>query len=204
MSMFLNSRKNLETKQVTEIIRVREIMEELVPSNYVKGTINIKGKVIPVMEIGFSLKKDHIELIDNSNIVVIDIKVIDPAENGVVMDVIKKNIDTLGGTYLIKKVRKKGTITMVKLKINLTSIEGLEISAGSIKYIIPINCVKESLKISGKDTIESSSDMITIKGENYPVFLIHKLFNIKTEISSQDKGIMLIMEGYTKSNCQFK
>lgn len=62
-----------EIKYVTEIIGIQEITEVPELPNYVKGIINLRGKIIPVMDVRLRFKKEPIEYNDRTCIVVIDI-----------------------------------------------------------------------------------------------------------------------------------
>jgi len=62
-----------EIKYVTEIIGIQEITEVPELPVYVKGIINLRGKIIPVMDVRLRFKKVAIEYNDRTCIVVIDI-----------------------------------------------------------------------------------------------------------------------------------
>jgi len=62
-----------EIKYVTEIIGIQEITEVPELPIYVKGIINLRGKIIPVMDVRLRFKKEPIEYNDRTCIVVIDI-----------------------------------------------------------------------------------------------------------------------------------
>ena len=64
----------IEIKFVTEIIGIQDITEVPELPNYVKGIINLRGKIIPVIDVRFRFKKDPKEYNDRTCIVVIDIK----------------------------------------------------------------------------------------------------------------------------------
>jgi purine-binding chemotaxis protein CheW len=62
----------IEIKNVTEIIGIQEItgVPELPP--HVKGIINLRGKIIPVIDIRLKFKKEPIEYNDRTCIIVIE------------------------------------------------------------------------------------------------------------------------------------
>jgi len=62
-----------EIKYVTEIIGIQEITEVPELPIYVKGIINLRGKIIPVMDVRLRFKKEPREYNDRTCIVVIDI-----------------------------------------------------------------------------------------------------------------------------------
>ena len=64
----------IEIKDVTEIIGIQEITNMPELPSYVKGIINLRGKIIPVMDVRLRFKKHPIEYNDRTCIIVIDIK----------------------------------------------------------------------------------------------------------------------------------
>lgn len=69
-----NEAYGIEINHVTEIIGIQEITEVPGMPDYVKGIINLRGKIIPVIEVRLRFKKEAIEYNDRTCIIVIDIK----------------------------------------------------------------------------------------------------------------------------------
>ncbi|MGF7143155.1 purine-binding chemotaxis protein CheW [Anaerotaenia torta] len=63
----------IEIRHVTEIISLQAITEIPELPEYVRGIINLRGKIIPVMDIRLRFKKDVLEYTERTCIVVIDI-----------------------------------------------------------------------------------------------------------------------------------
>ena len=64
----------LEIKYVTEIIGIQAITEVPELPEYIRGIVNLRGKIIPVMDVRLRFKKDFKEYNDRTCVVVIDIK----------------------------------------------------------------------------------------------------------------------------------
>jgi purine-binding chemotaxis protein CheW len=64
----------IEIKYVTEIIGIQEITSIPELPEHIKGIINLRGKIIPVMDVRLRFKKNAIEYNDRTCIVVVDIK----------------------------------------------------------------------------------------------------------------------------------
>ena len=64
----------IEIKYVTEIIGIQAITEIPELPQYIKGIINLRGKIIPVMDIRLRFKKEPKEYNDRTCIVVVDMK----------------------------------------------------------------------------------------------------------------------------------
>lgn len=74
--------------------------------------------------------------------------VTDTSGRGVGMDVVKTNLDRLGGFIDINSKPGKGTIIRIKLPLTLAIIQSLLISAGKERYAIPQANVVELMRIS--------------------------------------------------------
>ena len=64
----------IEIKFVTEIIGIQPITEVPELPAYVKGIINLRGKIIPVMDVRLRFKKKAMEYNDRTCIIVIEVK----------------------------------------------------------------------------------------------------------------------------------
>lgn len=64
----------IEIKYVTEIVGIQKITEVPELPNYVKGIINLRGKIIPVVDVRLRFKKESIAYNDRTCIVVIEVK----------------------------------------------------------------------------------------------------------------------------------
>jgi two-component system chemotaxis sensor kinase CheA len=132
-------------------------------------------------------------------------KVTEFSGRGVGMDVVKKNIESIGGNIVIDSTLGEGTTIVIKIPLTLAIIDGMEIAVGKTKYTIPTTSIRESFKPSSKSVTEDcdGNEIIMIRGQCYPVLRIHRVFNIQTEITSIEDGIMVMIDGDLKSSCLF-
>jgi len=68
-----NESYGIEVKYVTEIIGMQAITEMPELPEYVKGVINLRGKIIPVMDVRLRFKKEPREYNDRTCVIVVDI-----------------------------------------------------------------------------------------------------------------------------------
>jgi two-component system chemotaxis sensor kinase CheA len=124
---------------------------------------------------------------------------------GVGMDVVKKNIDSIGGTISIESTPGNGSTISIKIPLTLAIIDGLEVAVGKSKYTIPITTIRESFKPKENEVIADSegNEMIMIRGEAYPIYRLHRIFNIKTNVTLATNGILVMVEDNTKAACLF-
>jgi purine-binding chemotaxis protein CheW len=64
----------IEILYVTEIVGIQPITQVPELPEYIKGIINLRGKIIPVMDVRLRFKKTSVDYNDRTCIVVIDIK----------------------------------------------------------------------------------------------------------------------------------
>ena len=124
----------IEIYHVTEIIGIQEITEVPGLPDYVKGIINLRGKIIPVVEVRLRFKKEAIVYDDRTCIIVIDIKditvglIIDSVSE--VLTILSENIvsppDTRTGfqNNYVKGIGKVGN--SVKLLLDCEKLLGEE------------------------------------------------------------------------------
>ncbi len=132
-------------------------------------------------------------------------KVTEFSGRGVGMDVVRKNIEKVGGSVSIESTAGIGTTITVKIPLTLAIIDGMEISVGKSFYTIPMTAIKESFKANEKDLINDpdGNEMIMIRGECHPIIRLHRLFGVKTEIEELCKGIIIMVESDTQAACIF-
>lgn len=124
---------------------------------------------------------------------------------GVGMDVVKKNIEQVGGSVFVESKAGMGTSIIIKIPLTLAIVDGMEVSTGASVYTIPITSIKESFKPNEKDLLKDTdgNEMIMIRGNCYPVIRLHRLFNIETPIQDLCRGIMVMVDGDEKTACLF-
>lgn len=64
----------IEIKYVTEIIGIQAITEIPELPDYIKGIINLRGKIVPVIDVRTRFKKEPKEYNDRTCVIVVDIK----------------------------------------------------------------------------------------------------------------------------------
>lgn len=124
---------------------------------------------------------------------------------GVGMDVVKKNVEAVGGTITITSEFGKGSCTTLKIPLTMAIVDGMEISVGKSMFTIPIANIRQSFKAQKEDIIldASGNEIIKCMDDFYPIVRIHQLYNIETEITNIEDGILIWVEASDKSYCLF-
>jgi two-component system chemotaxis sensor kinase CheA len=120
----------------------------------------------------------------------------DVSGRGVGMDVVKRNIQALGGSVEIDSAPGAGTRMSIRLPLTLAILDGLSVRVGEQTFIIPLNHIVESLQPAADDvkTVRNQDKVIHVRGEYLPVLASHEIFNIAPQPADAGKGIMVILE----------
>lgn len=124
---------------------------------------------------------------------------------GVGMDVVKKNIEQVGGVVSISSELGEGTCTTLKIPLTMAIVDGMEIAVGNSIFTIPIHNIRQSFKISASEIIHNvdNSEVIKRMDEFYPVFRLYELYGLETDITNIEDGIIIWVESGDKSYCLF-
>lgn len=115
---------------------------------------------------------------------------------GVGMDVVKQNIEQVGGTLYVESEEGVGTSFIIRIPLTLAIIDGMKMAVGDTVFTVPIAAIKESLLARGSKIISDTDkgEMIIVRGTCFPVIRLYKHFGIDTKLSDLDDGIMLLVE----------
>jgi len=121
---------------------------------------------------------------------------------GVGMDVVMRNIQTIGGSVLIDSVPGQGTTISLKIPLTLAIIDGMTIQVGRSQYTIPINSIREAFLVREDELIcdPEGNEMIFIRGQCHPLLRLYQLYN-QTGAQTIEDGIVLQVEHNGESIC---
>ncbi|MDC8445329.1 MAG: chemotaxis protein CheW [Nitrosomonas sp.] len=123
-------------------------------------------------------------------------KVTDVSGRGVGMDVVKRNIQSMGGRVEVNSVFGVGTRITIRLPLTLAILDGLSVTVGDQMFIVPLTYITESLQPSENDirTISGRGRVVQVRGEYLPVIALHEVFNIRPKSSEIKDGILVILD----------
>jgi two-component system chemotaxis sensor kinase CheA len=123
-------------------------------------------------------------------------QVTDVSGRGVGMDVVKRNIEGLGGTVGIKTVAGMGTTFTLKLPLTLAIIEGMTVRVGQDTYIVPLLSILESIqpKQNMIKTLVGKGELVNVRGTYLPMIRLYDVFCLHPEITDPTAAILLILE----------
>ncbi|WP_298010236.1 chemotaxis protein CheW [uncultured Aquabacterium sp.] len=123
-------------------------------------------------------------------------EVTDVSGRGVGMDVVKKNITSLGGTVEIDSAEGYGMRVAVRLPLTLAIMDGMSVGVGEEVYILPLSSVVESFQVSPEmvKTIGGSGRVVEVREEYMPVIELEKVFQVPRFDWEHNSGIMVVVE----------
>ena len=124
-------------------------------------------------------------------------QITDISGRGVGMDVVKTNINKLGGVIRLETGLGIGTTITIVLPLTLAILDGLDIAVGDRKYILPISSIVESLQPTFemiKKIGDGTQDLLMLREEFIPVVRLHQLFNVPSKYSSLEDGMLLVVK----------
>lgn len=122
--------------------------------------------------------------------------VTDVSGRGVGMDVVKKNITSLGGTVDIDSAEGYGMRVSVRLPLTLAIMDGMSVGVGEEVYILPLSSVVESFQVQGDmvKTIGGSGRVVEVRDEYMPVLELERVFDVPRFDFEHVSGIMVVVE----------
>lgn len=123
-------------------------------------------------------------------------QVTDVSGRGVGMDVVKKNITSLGGTVEIDSAEGYGMSVKVRLPLTLAIMDGMSIGVGDEVYILPLSSVVESFQVEETmiKTIGGSGRVVEVRDEFMPVIDLEKVFHVPRFDFENVSNIMVVVE----------
>ena len=122
--------------------------------------------------------------------------VTDVSGRGVGMDVVKRNITSLGGTVEIESVAGVGMKVAVRLPLTLAIMDGMSVGVGEEVYILPLSSVVESFQVKADDvnTVANGTQLVKVRDEYMPVIALERTFQVPRADESQTSNIMVVVE----------
>lgn len=124
---------------------------------------------------------------------------------GVGMDVVKSNVEKVGGNVVLDSKEGVGTSITFKIPLTLTIVSGMQVVVGNSEFIIPIKNIQQSFKTVEKEIIHNpdGKEMILIREKCYPIVRVNELYNMKSDVTNIDDGILILVESGDSSICLF-
>jgi two-component system chemotaxis sensor kinase CheA len=123
-------------------------------------------------------------------------RVTDVSGRGVGMDVVRRQLEKMRGHIDIDSKPGHGTTFFLKLPLTLAIIDGLVVSVGRERYIVPIFAVREIFRPQPEAvfTVEGRDEMIRVRGRLLPVVRLHRRFSVTPRAREIPDGVVVVAE----------
>lgn len=123
-------------------------------------------------------------------------KVTDVSGRGVGMDVVKRNIQDMGGHVTIHSEQGRGTTIRIILPLTLAILDGMSVRVGAEIYVLPLGAVMESLMLLEMPLNRMSGGELVLKvREEYLALIeLNRLFGIQSDLQSVNEGIAVVVQ----------
>jgi len=128
----------------------------------------------------------------------------DISGRGVGMDVVRRNIQSLGGNIEIISELGKGTTIAIHLPLTLAILDGQSVAVGDETYIVPLVSIIESINITERmlNKVAGKGETFRLRNEYLPVIRMRNIFNVHSGDPTKSKeGVLVVVEGQGEMCC---
>ena len=123
----------------------------------------------------------------------------DVSGRGVGMDVVRRNIESIGGRIDIESSAGEGSAFFIHLPLTLAIVDGMCVSVGKQIFVIPLlniiesfQSTKQQLKTLGNDTV------LYIRDQYWPLVPLYDFMEVEDAALSPTEGIVVLLESSKK------
>ncbi len=130
-------------------------------------------------------------------------RVTDISGRGVGMDVVRKQIQKLRGRIEIHSRPGQGTTFLLKLPLTLAIIDGLVVSVGKERYIVPLFGVRETFRPTPDmiSTVLGRGEVALVRGELLPVVRLYQRFGVEPRTKNPAQAVIIVAESGDRVYC---
>ena len=114
---------------------------------------------------------------------------------GVGMDVVRSNIERIGGTVEVDSNVGRGTRMTLRVPLTLTIIPALTVSIGAQHFAIPRTAIEEIVRASGEsvslDRI-GGAGFATIRGRRMPELALADVLGLPSDVGDMDRTLVVL------------
>ncbi len=115
---------------------------------------------------------------------------------GVGMDVVRRNVTAMGGRISVTSTPGKGSRFSLSLPLTLAVMDGMVVSVGSQRFVLPTINIIESVQPRKEDisTISRNCNVIKARGEYVRIMPLFDIFGVDDAIKNPEDGLVVLVE----------
>jgi two-component system chemotaxis sensor kinase CheA len=125
-------------------------------------------------------------------------RVSDVSGRGVGMDVVRRNINELGGGIEIASQLGRGSAILIRLPLTLAILDGQSIAVGGETYIVPLVSIVESIQIRKEmvNRVAGRGETFRLREDYLPIVRLHQVFGVQNAKANRlQDGLLVVVEG---------
>jgi two-component system chemotaxis sensor kinase CheA len=124
-------------------------------------------------------------------------KTTDVSGRGVGMDVVRRNVNELGGKIEIKSFPGKGSRFVITLPLTLAIVDGQSVAVGGETYIVPLVSIVESMQLKPQQVsrLAGRGEVLSFRGDYLPIIRLHDIFGVEPRSRALHEGLIVVAEG---------
>ena len=125
-------------------------------------------------------------------------KLTDVSGRGVGMDVVRRNIQSLGGNIEISSELGYGSTIAIKLPLTLAILDGQSVAVGDETFIVPLGSIIESININESmvNRVAGKGETFRLRDEYLPIVRMHEIFDVSSAKATKlTEGLLVVVDG---------
>ncbi|MDT0595229.1 chemotaxis protein CheA [Glaciecola petra] len=121
--------------------------------------------------------------------------VTDVSGRGVGMDVVRRNIESIGGLVEIESHEGTGSVFKIRLPLTLAIVDGMCVSVAEQTFVIPLTNIVESMQPAAEQIKTLKNDhLLWVRDEYWPLIALHDFMSLDNAISEPTEAIVVLVE----------
>jgi len=122
---------------------------------------------------------------------------------GVGMDVVRRNIEKLRGKIDIESAIGHGTTFTITLPLTLAIIDGLIVTLGEQRFILPTLSVRESFRPTKEmiTTVHGKGELVNVRGKLSPLLRLYEFYGVKPRTTDPTEALLVVVDNNGETRC---
>lgn len=122
--------------------------------------------------------------------------VTDVSGRGVGMDIVKRNVESLRGYIEVSSRPGLGTKFTLRLPLTMGILDAMLVRVGGQRYLLPTIAIRRSFRPEpgSVSLVAGHAEMVSLRGQLFPLFRLHKLFDIADAVIDPEQAMVVVVE----------
>jgi two-component system chemotaxis sensor kinase CheA len=120
----------------------------------------------------------------------------DVSGRGVGMDVVRRNVNELGGHIQVLSEAGRGTTVRIRLPLTLAILDGQLVRVGAEVYVVPLVAIVETIQIARErvSSVAGRAELFRLRDDYVPIVRLCEHFGIESTTTDLLDGLLMIVE----------